>query len=389
MVLIDNKFKEWLIEVRRNFHMHPETAFREGWTTENIKIILDELGVESHVFKDITGVMGLIRGQWAGKTIALRADIDALPVQELNEVPYKSRYEGRMHACGHDANVTIMLGVAKKIVESGLSQQIKGNVKFFFQPAEEGGGGAKKMIEQGVLENPSVDRVIAGHMEPQLQVGNVGIYRGQGYASADRFRLVIRGKGGHGGRPHQTIDPIVAGAYFVTALQSVVARNIDPIEAAVITIGRFAAGNAANVIPEHSELEGTIRGLTNPVREQAWRRICEIKEGIENAFRVKCDLQLFEGYPPCINDEEVATYLFEIASDILGPDKVQFLPPTTGAEDFAYFALERPSAIIRLGCGDEANGLVHPLHSPFFDISEEVLMLGVEIFTEAVSRYLS
>jgi amidohydrolase len=389
MEFMDKNFAEWLIRVRRDFHMQPETLFEEVRTTERIKALLNELGIEHHGFEDMTGVVGLVRGSQPGKAIGLRADIDALPVQELNELPYISRHEGRMHACGHDAHTAIMLGVAKQITESSLSEQIKGNVKFLFQPAEEGGGGARKMIEHGVLENPHVDLVVAGHMGPDMEVGTVGIYSAQSHASADRFRLIIRGKGGHGGRPHQTIDPIVAGAHFVTALQSVVGRNIDPIDGAVITVAKFRAGEAENVIPEYAELAGTIRALVQPVRQKVWQRIREISCGIENTFGVKCDLELIEGYPACTNDEEVSHFLHQISSDLLGPDKVEYIPPTTGAEDFAYFSLERPSAIIRLGCGNQTKGIVHPLHSPYFDLDEEVLSVGVRIFAEAVRRFLS
>lgn len=386
---MDDKFREWVIEVRRDFHMHPETAYQEVRTTERIKTILNELGVNNHGFEDMTGMVGLIQGSGPGKTLALRADIDALPIKELNDVPYKSQHEGRMHACGHDAHTAIMLGLAKQLIESGLYRQIKGNVKFLFQPAEEGGAGGKKMVEHGVLDNPPVNWVIGGHMEPKLQVGNVGIHSDPGYASANKFRLVIRGKGGHGGRPHQAIDPIVAGAHFITALQTVVGRNINPIEAAVITVGKFTAGDSSNVIPEYAELEGTIRAFSNPVREQVRQRIRQITEGIEKAFQLKCDLEIFKGYPSFRNDKEVSAFLFETASQLFGTDKVHSLPPTTGAEDFAYFAQVRPSAIIKLGCGNEAKDLVNSVHSPFFDIDEEVLMVGVEFFTDVVKRYLN
>ena len=388
MMSTDKQLKKWLIEVRRDFHMHPEILFQEARTTEKIMAILSELGVEHHGFEDMTGVVGHIRGREPGKTIALRADIDALPIQELNEIPYKSHTAGRMHACGHDAHTAIMLGVAKKIVDSGLSQELKGDIIFLFQPAEEGGGGAKKMIERGVLENPTVDWVIAGHMGPDMPVGALGIYRGQSHASADRFKLVIHGRGGHGARPDQTIDPIVAGAHFVTALQSIVARNINPNETAVITVGKFIAGDTSNVIPEHAELEGTIRALTEATRKLLWERIQCISDGIEKTFHTNCVLELIEGYPVCINDKKVADFLYDTASDFLGPEKVQVLPATTGAEDFAYFTQEKPGAMIRLGCGNESKGITHPLHSAFFDIDEEVLMIGVELFTEAVRRYL-
>ena len=388
MMAIDKQFKKWLIDVRRDFHMHPETLFQEVRTTEKIMARLSELGIKHYGFEDMTGVVGYIRGREQGKTIALRADIDALPIQELNEIPYKSRTPGCMHACGHDAHTAIMLGVAKKIVDSGLSEKLKGDIIFFFQPAEEGGGGAKMMIERGVLTNPTVDWIIAGHMGPDIPVGKVGIYRGQSHASADRFKLVIHGRGGHGARPDQTIDPIVAGAHFVTALQSIVARNINPNETAVITVGKFIAGDTSNVIPEHAELEGTIRALTEATRRQLWEKIQCISDGIEKTFHTNSVLELIEGYPVCINDEKVADFLYETASDFFGPDKVQFLPASTGAEDFAYFTQEKPGAMIRLGCGNESKGINHPLHSAFFDIDEDVLMIGVELFTEAVRRYL-
>jgi len=388
MTTAHENIKKWLVKIRREFHMHPEVLFQEVRTTERIKSILGELGVECYGFEDMTGVVGIIRGTQPGKTIGLRADIDALPIQELNDVAYKSQNEARMHACGHDAHATIMLGVAKHLMDSGLSGRLKGNVKLIFQPAEEGGGGAKKMIERGILENPFVDRVVAGHVGPDMEVGTVGIYRSQSHASADRFRLTIRGSGGHGGRPHQTIDPIVAGSHFVTALQSVVALNIDPLDGAVITVGKFSAGDAENVIPEHAELAGTIRALTGSVKETLWQRIREISAGMEKTFGVTSELEVIEGYPACRNDEEVSQFLYEVSCEILGSDNVHHIPPTTGAEDFAYFSLERPSAIIRLGCGNPSKGIVHPLHSPYFDMDEAVLAVGVRIFTEAIRRFL-
>jgi len=214
--------------------MHPETAYEEVRTTDCIAAILTELGLEVHRFEDMTGVVGLLRGGQNGPTVALRADIDALKLQELNDVPYKSRYDGRMHACGHDAHTTIMLGVAKHLVETGSGKSMKGNVKFFFQPAEEGGAGAKRMINRGVMENPEVDVVMAGHMLPDMKLGQIGVFEGQSHASADRFKLTITGQGGHGGRPHQVRDPIIAGAHWITAVQAAAARSIDPLDSVVL-----------------------------------------------------------------------------------------------------------------------------------------------------------
>ena len=389
MHLHEDKMRDWLVHTRRDFHMYPEVSNQESRTGERIKEILSQLDTEVQDLHGLTGLVGLIRGKGQGKTIALRADIDALPIQELNDVPYKSRHDGIMHACGHDVHTTIMLGVAKQIQEAGLNKELKGNVKFLFQPAEEVGTGAKEMVAQGVLEDPKVDRVFGCHVSPDLPAGTVGVYRTLSHASADRFSLVIEGKGAHGGRPNEGIDPIVAGSYFVSAIQSVVGRNIKPTDAAVITVGKFMAGKAANVIPRQADLEGTIRAFSSNVRDQLIERMREIIQGIQQTFSVRCDLQFHESVPGCVNDEDTSCFLYDVASHMLGSGKVEYLPPVTGSEDFAFFAIERPSAIIRLGCGNIEKGLVHPLHSPFFDVDEEVLVTGVRIFIEAIRRALT
>ena len=383
------EFLQWLVTIRRDIHSHPEVSNEERLTTQKIVEILEKLNIEARTFPKMTGVLGLIRGASEGRTVALRADIDALPILELNNVPYKSRCDGVMHACGHDANTTIMLGVAKKIIETGLSSKIEGNVKLIFQPGEEKGTGAKALIAEGVLENPRVDCVIAGHMSPDLPVGTVGVFKGQGYASADRFELIIKGKGAHGGRPEEGVDPIVAGSYFVTQIQSIVSRNVGATEAAVVTVGKFDAGNAANVIPESSHLEGTIRTHSNAIRKMVIQKLKEMTLGIERAFNVTCAFKLREGLPGCINDEEMAGFLHDVSKEILGSENVSYLPPIMGAEDFAYYALERPSAIMRLGSSNKKEGIIYPLHSPHFDIDEKVLEIGVAIFYEAVRKYLS
>ena len=382
-------FDRWLRDLRRSMHMYPEIGLQEVRTTKMICRILSEFGIEYYRFDNLTGAVALIRGGQSGKTLCLRADIDALPIQELNDTPYRSRIADRMHACGHDAHTAIMLGVARRIVESDVIGSLKGNVKFIFQPAEENHGGAALMIAQGVLDDPYVDQILACHVDPELPVGSMGVYHAQSHASIDTFKLSIAGKGGHSGRPHQTIDPIVAGAHFVTELQSIVARNVNPIEGAVISIGKFISGDTENVIPHQAEIAGSIRALSPEVRKILSGRVEAIAKGTEQAFGVTCELNLQKGYPICFNDPKVSKFMYHIGTDILGPDKVSYLRPSLGGEDFSYYTEQRPGAIVRLGCGNGESGEIHPLHSPHFDIVEDSLSVGVEIFTKAVCRYLS
>ena len=385
----EQRLTDWLIATRREFHMHPELSNEEIQTTQRVKEILRGIEVEVQDLPGLTGAVGLIRGKGRNTTIALRADIDALPIQELNEAAYKSKRDGVMHACGHDAHTAIMLGVAKYLQESGLGQKLKGNVKFLFQPAEEKGTGAREMIARGVLENPTVDKVLACHVSPELPVGTIGINRTQSHASADWFSLCIRGKGAHGARPSEGTDPIVAGAYFITAVQSIISRNVPPNDTAVLTVGKFAAGSAPNIIPEYAHLEGTIRAFRDDIRNQVIKRLRESIRGIEESFCVSCSFELHEGMPACVNDEHVSGFMYEVAVHVLGSGKVTYIPPVTGSEDFALFAIERPSAIIRLGCGNEEKTVVHPLHSPYFDVDEGVLSIGVRVFVEAIRRALT
>lgn len=385
---ITPQFQEWLIQVRRDFHMHPETAYEEVRTTDRIAAILSELGLEISRFEDMTGVVGLLRGGHGGRTVALRADIDALKLKELNDVPYRSLNEGKMHGCGHDAHATIMLGVAKHLIETGQNKELQGNVKFLFQPAEEGGhAGAKKMIERGVLEDPEVHSVMAGHMLPDMECGQIGVFNGQSHACSDYFELRLTGTGGHGGRPHQVRDPIIASGHWITAVQAVAARSVDPVDSAVITVGTIHGGEASNCVPREVILTGTARAIGSNVSDRIRERMQAITRGVEEAFEVQCDLKFRKGYPEVINDSTLSRLLHDTASDIFGPDQVRYLRPTTGAEDFAYFTQQKPSAIIRLGCGRPGQDF-NPLHSPYFDIDERILGLGVQLFTAAVRRYL-
>lgn len=389
MKSIQDDFKTWLIKIRRDLHRYPEISFSEQRSSVKVADILHDLDVKVSRFTDITGVLGFVQGAASGPTMALRADIDALPICELKESSYKSVNEGIMHACGHDANTAIMLGVAKKIADNQLFSRMQGNVKFLFQPAEEVGTGAKAMIERGVLRNPTVDRVIAGHMSPVLKVGEVGIFRNLGYASTDRFELKITGQGAHAARPDEGNDPIIAGACLVNQLQTIVSRNLQPSAAGVVTVAKFQAGEVANAIPESCSLEGSIRALTATTREQIIKRFRELVAGLEMSFAVTCDLQIHQLLPVGINDTDVAEFLFEVTREVLGDAGVSFIDPIMGSEDFSFFAQACPSAIIRLGCANSQKGITAPLHSPYFDIDEDVLTIGSEIFYRAVEKYLT
>ena len=293
-----------------------------------------------------------------------------------------------MHACGHDANTAIMVGVARRLVDSGALRQCSGNVKFIFQPAEERLSGARTMIKAGVLDAPRVDRLLAGHMSPDMPVGRIGVFKDIGYASSDRFEIMVTGKGTHGARPEEGNDPIVAGSALVTLLQSVVSRNIKPTLAGVITVGMFQGGTAGNVIPEAARMTGTIRALDADVRQTLIRRLKEVSAGISDAYGVHCEVRVHDGSPVLVTDEFVSAFIYETACEVLGPDKVQYIPPIMGSEDFAFYTLRCPATIIRLGCANSATGVVYPLHSAYFDIDERVLAIGVDVFSRAVVRYL-
>ncbi len=379
----------WLVEVRRDFHRHPEVGFKEIRTSGKIREVLRGLGARFQELPGVeTGVTAIFEGQTGGKTLALRADIDALPMAQLNEVPYKSTYPGVMHACGHDCHAAVMLGVARQVVESGLLKRLRGGLKFIFQPAEEIVSGARRMIEAGVLEHPRVDRILALHVNTDLPVGQVGLYRGVSHAHTDSFRLSIVGKGVHGARPHDGIDPIVAGAHFVSALQSVVGRNVDPLDSAVISVGQFQAGTAPNIIPNEALLTGTVRTFKTEVRDLVMHRLQALAESLGGAFQVKVDYQFLPGVPSTINDEAVAADLHAAAVDVLGPENVTYLKPKMGGEDFALFTQQVPGAFMRLGCANAERGITHKGHSPYFDVDERALPIGVEIMTAAIRSYL-
>ena len=389
--------QSWLVAVRRDLHRHPELSYQEKRTSEKVADILSELGYR--VRRDVakTGVVATL-GDSKRPCLAFRADMDALPIQESESrlnASYRSVYDGVMHACGHDAHTTIMLGVAKVLAENlELLDRSGICVKFIFQPAEEGGAGARQMIEEGALDSPRPRALLAGHMYSDLEIGWAGVSESLSHASADRFRIRVIGRGGHGARPHQCRDPIVAASYLVNQLQTIVSRWIDATDSAVVTVGRIAGGSAFNVIPAEVETDGTIRSFREETRQLIWDRIEAVARSCEMGFDVSCKAEREEGYPPCVNDIEVSRFLREISSDLLGVDRVKIMEPSMGAEDFAFYASIVPGAMIRLGCANRSKGIcwdqkndsVIGLHSPNFDIDEEVLSIGVRIFTLLAMR---
>lgn len=378
--------KEWLIDIRRTIHMHPELGFEEVETSKLVSDWLEKFGLEVKRGVAKTGVVGLLYGQQPGKTVAIRADMDALLMDEPNRVPYASRIKGKMHSCGHDAHVTILLGVARFF--SLMKDRIKGNIKWIFQPAEEGGGGGRVMVEEGVLENPRVDAIFGAHVFPLLPVGKVGIYEREGLAAADSVKIKIIGKGGHGAMPHLCKDPILAAGHVITQLHAIVSRNVNPLDSAVITIGKINGGTAINIIPDEVEMLVTVRSLNSQVRDTLNRRMEEVVQGVARSFEMDYQYEFEYGYPVLINHTEMSRLVASACSKGIGEKNVEVLKPSMGAEDFAYYLEKVPGSFFRLGIRNEGKGIIHPYHSSLFDIDEEVLPFGVEMFVRIIDQYL-
>ena len=373
---------------RRHFHEHPELGFQEFETAELVAERLRTLGVEDiRTGIAVTGVTGLIRGgKGPGKVVLLRADMDALPIQEENEVDYRSKHDGVMHACGHDAHTAMLLGVSRILMER--RDEFAGTVKVLFQPAEEGGGGARVMIDEGALEDPAVDLVFGMHVDQNAPTGEISLCAGPMLAAADRFTIVIQGKGGHGAYPHRSIDPIAVGAQVVTALQTIVAREIDPLQPAVVTVGALVAGEASNVIPDTAELRGTLRSFDPGVRQHLAEAVERVSVGIATAMRAESRFTYHPGYPPTVNDPEMAALVREEAGVVVGPERVIESERHMGAEDFSYFLERKPGAFYFVGTRNEERGLTWGHHHPRFDIDEEGMKAGMEVMVSTVLRVL-
>jgi amidohydrolase len=367
-----------LVRHRRHFHKHPELSLKEFETAAYIERELRALELDDVRTKiGQTGILGTLKGGKPGPVTLLRADIDALPVTEVNDVEYKSTNSGVMHACGHDAHIAILLAAAKELARR--RSEVPGTLVFCFQPGEEGYAGNKLMIEDGALENPHVDRCFALHVFSGLEVGKIGVRDGAFFASSDEFHLTIRGKGGHGAMPERAIDPIVAGAHFVTMLQSIVSREIAPKDPAVFTVGKFHSGSTFNVIPTEAEMEGTVRSFDRDVRKSMPERMERILRGLSEAMRVEYDLRYRYGYPPTVNDPKMNEIVREVGAALLGESNVVYPHDIVmWAEDMSYMLEERPGAYFIVGARGEKLG-TFPQHSANYDIDERALEAGFKM----------
>ena len=382
-----DELKDSLIAYRRDFHRNPELSFQEHRTGETVAAHLESLGLKVTRGVAETGVVGVLEGTSQGNTVLVRVDIDALPIQEPQDRPYSSQVDGAMHACGHDGHTAVGMVVAE--ILSRYKGAMKGQVKFVFQPAEEIMSGAARMIEEGVMKDPAVDKVLSFHLWSDLPVGQVVSQPGPIFSSADEIRIVIKGKGGHGGMPHLSVDPILISSHVIAALQAVVSREVPPTQAAVLGFGTIHGGTAFNVVSDEVELSGTIRTLDDSVRELMLRRAEEIAISVAAAFRGKAEFHHVRGAPAVVNDAGVASHVAEVAASVLGSESVVTIPPPQVGDDATFFLREAPGCYFLVGCANAQRGITASHHSAQFDIDEASLPIAAQVLAEATLQYVS
>ena len=371
---------------RRDIHAHPEIAFEEHRTAALVAAKLEEFGIKVHRGLAGTGVVGTLRGNLPGdRAIALRADMDALPMPEANDFEHASTSAGKMHACGHDGHTVMLLGAARYLAET---RNFAGTVHFVFQPGEEGGGGGRIMVEEGLFEKFPVEEVYGMHNWPGLPVGQFAGRVGPVMAATDQFEITIEGRGGHAAQPHKTIDPVVVGSQIVGAIQTIASRNADPIKSVVVSVTQFHAGSAFNVIPQSAWLCGTIRTFDAGIRTQARTRIKEIAEGVALALGGSAEVKFRFGYPATVNHPAQTEKALAIAERVAGAGNVDYdIAPSMGGEDFAYMLLERPGSYIFIGNGPEVEG--QKLHQVNYDFNDEILPVGASYWAQLVEGVLT
>ncbi len=378
--------QDWIIGIRRRLHRRPEVMYEEVETSQLVRDTLDELGVEYRSPIAKTGVLGWL-GNGEGPCVALRADMDALPIHEETDVEFRSEVDGKMHACGHDCHTAMLLGAARLLKER--EEKIQGTVKLLFQPAEEGGAGGKLMREEGVLENPDVEQIFGLHVWSELKTGQAGSRAGTFLAASSTLQITISGKGGHAAMPHLAIDPVQATAQVITSLQSIVSREADPLNSGVVSITAIHGGEASNVIPSEVQLRGTVRALTMENLVWIQGRVQEMAGGVAAAHGCKANVQ-FPGndYPPTVNNPETWAFTWRLAGDLLGEDKIEELAPVMGGEDFAYYTERIPGCFVALGIADDEKGTGVSVHHPMFKVDEDALPLGTALHVQFATGML-
>jgi len=386
MELLDRirKRQPALTEWRHHIHAHPELAYEEKATSDFVAEKLAGFGLEVHRGLGVTGVVGTLRAGTSDRAIGLRADMDALPIQELNEFEHRSRNEGRMHACGHDGHTTMLLGAAEYLA---TDPDFDGIVHFIFQPAEEGRAGAKAMIDDGLFELFPMETVYGMHNWPGLPVGEFAVRVGPQMAASDKFEIIVRGRGGHAAMPHQTIDPVVTAAHIITALQSLASRNTEPTDSVVVSVTVVRGGETFNVIPDEVVLKGTARTLTPESRDRVERDIARVAAGVAEAFGAAAETAYHRTYPPTVNTPDEAEIAARAAAAVVGTGKVhRDLPPTMGGEDFAFMLEEKPGCYLWVGNGPGEGGCM--LHNARYDFNDDALPIGVAYWVSLVDQLL-
>ncbi|MCU1760969.1 M20 family metallopeptidase [Pseudomonas sp. 14P_8.1_Bac3] len=376
-----------MIALRQHLHAHPELSFEEFATADLVAARLEEWGYQVHRGLGGTGVVGLLRSGDSARTIGLRADMDALPIVEQTGLAYSSRHEGVMHACGHDGHTAMLLAAAKHLASSC---EFDGSLVLIFQPAEEGDGGAQRMLDDGLFERFPCDAIFAMHNMPGLPLGKLGFLPGPFMASTDTVRIRIDGVGGHGAMPHKAVDPVLVGSAIVMALQSVVSRNVDPLDTAVVTVGAFHAGLAANVIPDHADLQLSVRALKEQVRDTLIDRITQIAESQASSFGARATVEVDEAqrFPALFNHPESTEFAQQVALDWLGEDGlIPHMKPLTGSEDFAVMLQRCPGSYLLIGNGDGEGGCM--VHNPGYDFNDGCLATGASYWVRLVETFLA
>ncbi|MBC7916977.1 MAG: amidohydrolase [Rhodoferax sp.] len=378
--------------VRRDLHAHPELCFEENRTADIVAAKLAEWGIEFHRGLGTTGVVGIVKAGTSDKAIGLRADMDALPMQEVNTFAHTSRHAGKMHACGHDGHTAMLLAAAQHLAKH---RNFDGTVYLIFQPAEEGGGGAREMIKEGLFEKFPMEAVFGMHNWPGAKAGQFAVSPGPVMASSNEFKIILRGKGGHAAMPHNTVDPIPAACQLVLALQTIVSRNTKPIDAAVVSVTMVHAGEATNVVPNSVELQGTVRTFSVAVLDMIEQRMREVSSNTAAAFGVQCEFEFVRNYPPTINSAIEAEFARKVMVGIVGEANVSAQEPTMGAEDFAYMLMAKPGcyAFIANGEGDHREighgGGPCMLHNPSYDFNDELIPLGATYWVRLAETWLA